>query len=107
MGSVGFSSGVHFWEFKIEQADAGSIFIGVSEKPESKQRLNRWIGYGFANNRTSYRLAQQSPGEQVAVYGDQFHAGDVVGVVLDMNRGRLSFFLDGLKVQIVTNFDFF
>ena len=35
--------------------------------------------------------------ERVAVYGDLFHAGDIVGVMLDMNRGRLSFFLDGMK----------
>ena len=32
-GSVGFTSGVHFWELKVEQADVGSIFVGVAEKP--------------------------------------------------------------------------
>ena len=59
-GNVGFTTGVHYWEVKIEKAEIGSIFIGVSEKPgtpsgssqggssfgfESKIRLNRWLGW--------------------------------------------------------------
>ena len=31
------------------------------------------------------------------MYGDHFTSGDTVGVLLDMNRGRLCFFLDGIK----------
>ena len=97
-GTIGFSSGVHFWEFKIEQAEIGSIYLGVSEKPDVRTtRLSRWMGSGFVSNRTSFETASQSIGERVAVYGDHFHTGDIVGVLLDMNKGRLSFFLDGLK----------
>lgn len=99
LGTVGFSTGVHFWEFKIEQADMGSIFLGVSEKPLDAKgsRLNRWTGSGFISNRTSYKTSPNSLGERVFVYGDHFHTGDMVGVLLDMNRGRIHFFLDGLK----------
>ena len=97
-GTIGFSGGVHFWEFKIEQAEIGSIFIGVSEKPDLRStRLSRWMGHGLVSNRTSFETAGQMIGERVAVYGDHFHTGDIVGVLLDMNKGRLSFFLDGLK----------
>ena len=49
--SVGFTNGVHYWEVKIEQADIGSVYIGVAEKPslssgssssqESQPRLNK------------------------------------------------------------------
>ena len=35
--------------------------------------------------------------DSVAVYGENFSSGDTIGVMLDMNRGRLSFFVDGLK----------
>lgn len=58
-GNVGFTTGVHYWEIKIEKAEPGSVFIGVAEKPgcpsgssqsnsfgfESKPRLNRWLGW--------------------------------------------------------------
>jgi SPRY domain len=101
-GSVGFSSGIHFWEFKIEQADVGSIFLGVAEKPgvigsTQASRFGRWVGSGLANHRASFRSSSQTTGDRLSVYGDHFHTGDTVGVLLDMNRGRLSFYLDGLK----------
>jgi hypothetical protein len=101
-GNIGFSSGVHYWEFKIDQADsAGSIFLGVSEKqpPFSKSppKTDRWYGYGFVNNRASIRPGHSTISDRYNVYGDLFQTGDIVGVMLDMNRGRLSFFLDGTK----------
>jgi hypothetical protein len=98
-GSVGFSSGVHYWELKIEQCELGNIFIGVAEKPPREQgppNFKRWQGYGFVNLRLSFRnTGSNLTGEKV--YGDLFQTGDTVGVLLDMNRGRLSFFLDAMK----------
>lgn len=96
-GSVGFSTGVHYWEYKIERCDLGNIFIGVAEKSPhgTPLRLNRWPGYGFVNLRASHRSTDS--GQADMVYGDIFQTGDTVGVLLDMNRGRLSFFLDAIK----------
>jgi len=100
--SVGFSKGRHYWEIKLEQADIGSVFIGVAEKPSSSgsgssygydppPRLNRWHGWGFVNFRATYTSGAER------VYGAHCHAGDTVGVLLDCDAGRLSFFFDGLK----------
>ena len=101
--STGFMKGVHYWEVKLEQADIGSIFIGVAEKPsaggsggspfgqESQARLNRWHGWGFVNFRATYTSGAER------VYGAHCHAGDTVGVLLDCDAGRVSFFFDGLK----------
>lgn len=101
IGNVGFSSGVHYWEFKIEQGEIGSIFVGVIEKPEDMRtlprQLSRWQGLGMVNNRSSYHTGHVAFGERINVYGDHFQSGDLIGVVLDLNRGTLSFFLDGLK----------
>ena len=100
--SVGFSKGVHYWEVKLEQADIGSVFIGVAEKPngsgagfsfgfDTPPRLNRWHGWGFVNFRATYTSGTER------VYGAHCHAGDTVGVLLDCDAGRVSFFFDGLK----------
>mmetsp|Transcript_9241 Transcript_9241/g.13151 ORF Transcript_9241/g.13151 Transcript_9241/m.13151 type:complete len:1880 (+) Transcript_9241:270-5909(+) len=102
-GSVGFMKGVHYWEVKLEQADIGSVFIGVAEKPsgahgsgssyghDGQPRLNRWHGWGFVNFRATYTAGAER------VYGAHCHQGDTVGVLLDCDAGRISFFFDGLK----------
>ena len=54
---MGFASGVHYWEVKIEQAEMGSIFLGVAEKGmvDGKQpRLKTWQGWGVINYRASF-----------------------------------------------------
>jgi HECT-domain (ubiquitin-transferase)/SPRY domain len=101
-GSIGFTKGVHYWEVKLEQADIGSVFIGVAEKPigsgsgssyiyDSSPRLNRWHGWGFVNFRATYTSGAER------VFGSHCHSGDTVGVLLDCDAGRVSFFFDGLK----------
>lgn len=101
-GSMGFTKGLHYWEVKLEQADIGSVFIGVAEKPngsgsgssfghDTPPRLNRWHGWGFVNFRATYTAGAER------VYGAHCHAGDTVGVLLDCDAGRVSFFFDGLK----------
>jgi len=93
-GAQGFTKGVHYWEVKIEQGDAGSIYIGVAEKPTSGS-LNDvrkgWPGWGFVNFRATYTASIER------VYGSHTNTGDVVGVLLDCDCGRISFFYDGLK----------
>ena len=91
--TLGFSKGVHYWEVKLEQADIGSVFIGCAVKPgpDEPARLNRWHGWGFVNFRASYTSGSER------VYGVHAHSGDHIGVLLDCDAGRLSFFYDGLK----------
>jgi HECT-domain (ubiquitin-transferase)/SPRY domain len=100
--SLGFTKGVHYWEVKLEQADIGSVYVGVAEKPtgsvngsslggDSPPRLNRWHGWGFVNFRATYTSGAER------VYGAHCHSGDTVGVLLDCDAGRVSFFFDGLK----------
>ena len=101
-GSLGFTKGVHYWEVKLEQADIGSVFVGVAEKPigsgsgssyifDTPPRLNRWHGWGFVNFRATYTAGAER------VFGSHCHAGDTIGVMLDCDSGRVSFFFDGLK----------
>lgn len=100
--SVGFTKGVHYWEVKLEHADIGSVFIGVAEKPNHRSsssgnsfsdgsRLNRWLGWGFVNFRATYTAGAER------VFGAHCHNTDTVGVLLDCDAGRISFFFDGVK----------
>eukprot|EP01040_Poterioochromonas_malhamensis_P001185 gene1185-1258_t len=84
LGSRGFSHGVHYWEVQVNNASWGSVFIGVA--PEDAVG---WNGFGFIN----YRAVQAFGSE--TLYGSYFGVGDKIGVLLDMDRGTLSFFKDG------------
>ncbi|KAF0693119.1 Aste57867_15865 [Aphanomyces stellatus] len=102
LGTVGFSSGIHYWEIRVDQAEFGSVFLGVCEKHTKGQaslNLNRWQGWGFVNFRATYHNSTER------IYGDHFNAGDTIGVCLNMESGKLSFFMDGIKYgeHIVTD----
>mmetsp|Transcript_40145 Transcript_40145/g.94371 ORF Transcript_40145/g.94371 Transcript_40145/m.94371 type:complete len:1076 (-) Transcript_40145:319-3546(-) len=89
--NVGFTRGIHYWEIKLETAsEPGTIFIGVSEK-RGMAKLKQWSGCGFVN----FRATSASGAERI--YGQHFHNGDTVGVLLDCDAGRLSFFLNAIK----------
>ena len=90
--NVGFTTGQHYWEVKVESGEAGNVFVGISEKPnDENSKFQRWTGMGFVN----FRATTHSGAERI--YGCHYHPGDTVGVILDCDAGRLSFFLDGIK----------
>ena len=68
----------------VDAASWGSVFVGVSPGESS-----RWNGYGLLNYRATQAFGCET------LYGSYFAAGDVVGVLLDMDKGTISFFKDG------------
>jgi hypothetical protein len=100
IGTIGFNSGVHYWEVKIDKAEFGSVFIGVAEKPSILEavsgEISRWSGWGFVNFRATVVCAHAVGGNE-QFYGDHFNDGDIIGVRLDADRGKIAFFMDGCK----------
>eukprot|EP01039_Chlorochromonas_danica_P000707 gene707-769_t len=84
VGSRGFSQGVHYWEVQVKSAGWGSVFIGVAPEDSSG-----WNGFGFINYRATQAFSSET------LYGSYFSVNDKIGVLLDMDRGTLSFFKDG------------
>jgi len=73
------------------------IFVGVAS---SSADLSTFLGgcpcgWGFIGEQAIYHNR-----EKVKIYGEAFNAGDVVGVVLDLNNGTLSFSRNGKMLGI-------
>ena len=95
LGSRGFSRGTHYWEVQLESmGQPGNIFIGVAPA----DYVQSWGGYGFVNYRTKISLTTDE-----TMYGRWTKPGDTLGVLLDMDHGTLSFFLDTPEDMLSTN----
>jgi len=97
LGTAGFTEGVHYWEVNIQGLQWGSVYVGIATRnTASRMKFQGWgEGYGFVN----YRATHGPGGERL--YGSFYETGDTVGVMLDMDRGRLHFFKTGAKTAAV------
>ena len=85
LGTRGFTRGVHYWEVRVEKGEGwGCVFIGVCPADALS-----WQGYGFLNYRATQAFGHE------AIYGKYYTTGDTIGVLLDLDRGRVSYFKDG------------
>ncbi len=97
LGTRSFSSGVTTWEIRITQSSTAYIFVGVAT---AMADLNTFLGgcsngWGFIGEQALYHNRDKVKG-----YGDSFSAGDIIGVVLDLKHGTMSFTRNGKMLGV-------
>lgn len=83
VGTQPFVSGLHYWEVYVDNSEWGTVALGVA--PSKKVTLTNATGFCFANFRGLI-------GSNESLFGEFYGPGDTVGVLLDMDHRRLSFF---------------
>lgn len=97
LGTRSFSSGITTWEIRITQSSTAYIFVGVAT---AMADLNTFLGgcsngWGFIGEQALYHNRDKVKG-----YGDSFSAGDIIGVVLDLKHGTMSFTKNGKMLGV-------
>lgn len=94
ISTVPFNSGVHYWEITADRRTENELKIGITKNTNFNYDTSfsdysfGWAFYGVGQ----LRHGNNATGD---VYGKKFKKTGVLGVFLDMNRGILSFAIDG------------
>ncbi|KAJ0406854.1 hypothetical protein P43SY_008876 [Pythium insidiosum] len=88
LGNMEISYGVKYWEVQLQSARGGEgVFVGVGI-------LNRGIFWGISCA-TGHKVH-----DTIDYYTEPFRDGDVVGVLLDMEHCRLTFYKNGKNLGV-------
>lgn len=92
LGTTPFYTGSNYWEFQLDKSATNYLFIGVATRDAD---LTTFLGgddhgWGFIGDRALYHKRTK-----VKAYGERFGQGDTIGVMLNMDRGTLSFSKNG------------
>lgn len=94
IATVPFTSGVHYWEIAADRRTENELKIGITKNINFNYDTSfsdysfGWAFYGVGQ----LRHGNNTTGD---IYGKKFKKSGILGVFLDMNRGILSFAIDG------------
>lgn len=96
MGSVGFSKGVHYWEFNLERYDGNAdIAFGVGRIDICKEMILGKCGGSWSMYIDSERSWFMHGGEHFDRTSGGVRAGDTVGLLLNLPEKVLTFYVNG------------
>ena len=94
VSNTSFSSGVHYWEISADRRTENELKIGITKNINFNYDTS-FSDYNFGW--AFYGVGQLRHGNNATgnIYGKKFKKSGTLGVFLDMNRGILSFAIDG------------
>ena len=93
-GDVAFNEGIHYWEIVADARTEHELKIGVSKSKQCDQRT-AFCDYEFGWAFFGVGKLRHHSNANGSSYGKVFKRQGVLGVYLNMNKGTLSFAIDG------------
>lgn len=98
LGGCEISRGVKYWEVKLTASCGGDgVFVGVAaveDQAIGSNSLSRGLFWGFSCA-TGHKVH-----DSIDAYANPCKDGDVVGALLDLDYGRLSFYVNGRYIGV-------
>eukprot|EP01017_Pseudomicrothorax_dubius_P032623 TRINITY_DN4289_c0_g1_i3.p2 TRINITY_DN4289_c0_g1~~TRINITY_DN4289_c0_g1_i3.p2 ORF type:complete len:143 (-),score=27.25 TRINITY_DN4289_c0_g1_i3:147-575(-) len=104
IGDTAMNGGVHYWEIHADSRTENELKIGVTTRREfniNSAFCDYEHGFGY------YGLGQLRHNSNASgpQFGKKFKKEGVLGIFLDMNRGELSFSLNGENMGVAFKSD--
>ncbi|XP_018571423.1 E3 ubiquitin-protein ligase TRIM9 [Anoplophora glabripennis] len=95
LGSVGFSRGIHYWEFTIDKYDADTDpAFGIARIDVTRDKMLGKDDKGWAMYIDRQRSWFQHAGAHEQRVEGGIHMGSTIGVLLDLDQHTLSYFVN-------------